>query len=266
MSNDLILIVMLPLFFLVGLWTMYYSYTTFRDYQLIRDTPTSKIQSLSVGLSEVKGKTEPIKKDQEPVTYDHPLTTDPVIYYDLEIEEHREDDDGSDWHTVEQDQVGSRFYVDDGTGKVEVQIESPRFVFKDEDRVREKFIFDSEDEVPQVLREYQDSGSFLPDFLDQEKYRVTVRSIKPDQNVFIFGGAETKSTNERSSTNEENLIIKNPGEDSGGAVDSDQPQIISTKNEENLQSELRWKVPASFLGGLSLSAGTLYLFLSMFIF
>jgi hypothetical protein len=258
-------IFLLPILFIIGVALLFYSYTTFRDYQLIRDTATSKVQSLSVGTAEVKGKAKPIKKDGEKVAYRHPLTRDPVLYYDLVIQEHRENDDGSDWHTVKSDEVGKRFFVDDGTGKVEVKVENPRFEFADEDRTREKYVVGPDKDVPEVLEQYQDD-SFLPDILDRERYRVKVKSIKPNQDLFIFGSAQIKSDEEGSSTNEENLIIRNPGDDSGGAFDKDKPQIISTESEEELQSGMKWVIPASFLGGLALCAISLYFMLNIFIF
>lgn len=254
----------LPLLFLLGLVLLYYSYTTFRDYQLIRDTATSKIQSLTVGLVEVKGKAKPVEEGGESLVFKNPLTREPVLYYDLEIEKHKDNDDGSDWHTVKEDQKGESFYVDDGTGVVEVDVDSPRFEFDDEDKIRERFVVGPDKDVPQILEQYQDE-SFLPDILNRERYRVKVKSIKPDQDMFIFGGAEIKGGHEGSSTNEENLIIKNPGEDSGGEFDKDRPQIISTQSEKELQSDMKWQIPASFLGGLALSAGSLYFMLSIFI-
>lgn len=257
-------LIIFPLLFFVGVALLFYSYTTFRDYQLIRDTPTSKVQSLSVGTVEVKGKAKPTNQEGTDVAYDHPLTGDPVLYYDLTIEEYEPDDDGSDWRTVKSDDVGNTFFVDDGTGQVEVNIESPRFEFEDGDVVRERYVVEPDKEVPDVLKEYQDD-SFLPDILEREKYRVTVKSITPDQDVFVFGDAQIKSGRDGSATNEENLVICNPGDDARGAFDTDKPQIISTESEEELQSGMKWSIPGSFLVGLGLCAVSLYNILTMFL-
>lgn len=257
---DIEAIFLLVLFFFFGLGLLYYSYVTFKHYQLIRDTPTSKIRSAPVGITEVKGEVVPVEdvKDSDTMyTFSHPIRDDSVVYYHMKIQEHNPDDDGSDWDTVEENEVGEQFFVDDGTGQIAVDIDNPRFEFDDENKIKEKYILEPDSDPPAVLEEYTED-TFLPDFFDREKYRVIVKSIYPGEDVFVFGNAEIKDASS-SKTNQENLIIRNPGDkDSKGTFDRGIPQIISTISEEELQSEFKWKTPAAFFGGLLLSTGCLY--------
>lgn len=257
-------IALVVLGFFGGLALIVYSYVTFKHYQLIRDTPTSKVQSVSVGLTEVKGEVTPYEGPDGNLIYDHPIENEDVVYYDLEIEEHRHDDDGSDWHTVDTEKMGEKFYVDDGTGRIEVVLQEPRFEFADESTIQRKFELDEESEVPEVLQSYDSDGGLL-DSLDEDRYRVTVKAIYPSENVFVFGEASIRDAVE-SSTNEENLVIENPGDNgSRGTFDFGKPQIISTLPEEELQGSMKWQIPAGFFGGLLLSAGCLSLLLSWFL-
>lgn len=259
--------------FFGGLGLIIWGFISFKHYQLLRDTPTSKIQSLSVGTVEVTGTAKP--HTEEPM-YSHPITDDDVLYYSLEIEEHQEDDDGSDWHTVKTDASGVRFVVDDGTGQVDVLVNSPQFEFTDSDVQQEKYIIGPDKEVPPVLEEFDDGdSSFIPDFLENEKYRVTVKSIEPEQEVFIFGEAEIRD-NIESATNEDNLLLSNPTEDASlgspsldnqGSTAFDHyrtPFIISTQSEAELQQDFKWSGPGGFVGGLALSAICLYFLLNWF--
>lgn len=250
--------------FFGGLGLVVYSYITFKHYQLIRDTPTSKIQSVSVGLAEVAGKVLPYAGPERELVYTHPIEGDDVVYYDLKIEEYQYDDDGSNWHTIETEERGERFIVDDGTGQIEVRIQDPRFEFADADSVQREFDLD-EAEVPSVLEEHYDGDGLLSGLLESDRYRVTVKAIYPSEDVFVFGAASIRDTVE-SSTNEENIVIKNPGDDgSRGTFDFGTPQIISTLSEDTLQGTMKWHIPVSFGGGLLLSAGCLALLLFWFL-
>lgn len=277
-SFEAIIIAIFGFFF--GLFLVYYGYVSFNHYQVIRDTPTSKIHSLALGESEVKGK---IKSYDEAHLYTHPLSDEDVVYYDLEIEEHRENDDGSDWHTVDQKSIGDRFIVRDDTGEIEVYIANPRFEFNDSDTTRQKFTVGPDQDVPDVLEKFKDNSSFsfVPDMLERERYRVTVKCLRPDQDVFVFG--QTKRHPSRDSpVNEDNLIITDPSlsiteggihitEDMNEASENilknrGTPFIISTQSEKEIQKEFRWSGPGGFIAGLAISSVSLYFLLSWFVF
>jgi len=261
--------------FIGGLLLIYYGFISFKHYQVIRDTPTEKIQSISVGTTEIKGTAKPSNENE---IYKHPLTKDDVVYYDLEIEEHHYDDDGSDWEQVEHISKGEQFIVDDGTGQVGVFVMKPRFEFHDDNITQETFTISPESEPPDVLKQFQDNeSSWVPNFLDKDKYRVTVKSIKAGEDVFVFGEAEIRDEIE-SPTNEDNVIITNPSMDRFEISQNDLnkanpnifdnrgiPFIISTQNEDELQSDLKWSGPSGLIIGLLISSISLYFLASWFI-
>jgi len=250
--------------FFGGLALIVYSYVTFKHYQLIRDTPTSKVQSVSVGLAEVKGTVLPYEGPDGQLVYKHPLEDNEVVYYDLKIEEHRHNDDGSDWHTIETEELGDRFYVEDETGQIEVLLQEPRFELEGDSEIQREFDLD-EDSTPEVLKSHHDGDGILGGVLENDRYRITVKAIYPEDEVFVFGSADIKE-GVGSSTNEENLVIVNPGDkDSRGTFDFGKPQIISTLREDELQGDMKWQIPGAFIGGLVLSAGCLALLLFWFL-
>lgn len=88
----------------------------YREQQLIRNTPTSKVQSLAVGNVELHGTVRPLDR-----TLVSPVTEQDVALWQLEIEEKRKErNDNYRWATVFQVQDHVRFLLDDGTGQVRV--------------------------------------------------------------------------------------------------------------------------------------------------
>lgn len=259
---DTVAIVVLGFF--GGLAAIVYSYITFKHYQLIRDTPTSKIQSVSVGLTEVKGTVVPYESSDGTLVYKHPLEGEDVVYYDIKVEEYRHNDDRSNWHTIHTEERGDRFFVDDGTGQIGIVIEEPRFELDDTAEMQQEFDLDKE-KAPKVLQSHHNDDGLLGGMLDDDRYRITVKAIYPSDEVFVFGSASIRE-GVGSSTNEDNLVIKNPGGGrSRGTFDFGQPQIISTLPEDELQGSMKWQIPAAFLGGLAVSAVCLTLLLSWFL-
>ncbi|MDY6778575.1 MAG: hypothetical protein SVU32_07960, partial [Candidatus Nanohaloarchaea archaeon] len=99
------------IFFILGLEAVVFGFRGLWEKQLIKNTPTSKVRSLAMGLVEVNGTAEPAQD-----TVPSPVTGTPCLFYKYEVEERRKMDD--DWNTVAEDTGGTSFLLDDGTGKV----------------------------------------------------------------------------------------------------------------------------------------------------
>lgn len=254
---------------LLGLGILYYSYSMFKQYQLIRDLPISTVQSLSVGYVEIEGKVESVTPD---ATSLHPLTGDETVFYQQTLTRHY----GSKFETLEQTMVGDSFLVDDGTGAVEVKVDNPRLDFDSEHVESREYHLHPDDEVPAFLEEYhQDiSVSDLPDNISEVTYEFTIYSLRPGDTVFVFGEAEMRD-DVTSSVNEENLRIVNPDSRNwmlasllpheirgiNGVLSSrGLPQIISTRTDDEFVSIAKTVVPASTAIGL-LMIGTAVWFL-----
>ncbi|MDI9308572.1 MAG: hypothetical protein QM535_00035 [Limnohabitans sp.] len=98
----------------------------FLKYQSI--LPTSKIHSVATGLAEVKGKL--ISKER----LVSPLRDKPCIGFYYKIQEVKKDDDGKDsYTTIFSEQICKNFFIQDETGKIEVNPEKMELIWLDED-------------------------------------------------------------------------------------------------------------------------------------
>lgn len=107
----------------IGLLVFCFGFVRMRKYQLIRDTPQSKIRSMAIGLVEVSGSVVP----QERLT--SPLSHTDCVYYRYTIQEYQEsrDSDGktvSSWVTIADVDKRVPFFIRDETGQVIVEPKS----------------------------------------------------------------------------------------------------------------------------------------------
>lgn len=236
-----------------GVFGFYKGFERLRRRQLIVNTPTSKVRSLAVGDVEVKGQARPV---DEPIT--SPLTHTSACIYELEVQEEHEDDDGSDWVTVVEMREEVPFVVDDGTGKVRVQVSEADLDVERERRVH----VDNGDPPPSQLAEWaveedhltpeevdraREEGGYLDEVGDfftggdskfEEQFaepsthdrRYTEWVLGVDEETYVFGGAYPRE-DEGSATNPENLVIER--HEGTGRF------IVSDKSETELASESR---------------------------
>lgn len=222
---------------------------TFRQRQLIRNTPTSKVRSLAVGAAEVKGEAHPA---DEPLV--SPLTHEEACMYDLEVEEYHPDDGGGDWHTVLHLEDAVPFHLDDGTGEILVEPEDASLHIEVEEKVR----VDDGCEPPPALGEWAESRGLVDDadapepegvtdkvkdlvasqFADDaEKHlvrdsrhdrRYTEKVLAVGERTYVWGGAEPLE-DARSKENARNLVIRrHPGTDTF---------LVSDRSERELANE-----------------------------
>ncbi|MDY6765706.1 MAG: GIDE domain-containing protein [Halobacteria archaeon] len=129
----------------LAIWGGFYHY---KKHRLIRDTPTSKIRSLALGMVEIKGKPREYEK-----TLKSPFTNEDCFRYVYSIQRETQDSEGhKSWSTVEAGTKSVEFYLDDGTGQVLVDPEGAEFSFKDKER--NQYVFDSYEEVPDEMKEF----------------------------------------------------------------------------------------------------------------
>lgn len=256
--------------FIIGIGLMVFGFMSFKRYQRIRDTPTSRIRSVAVGITEVKGK---IRKTDEENTYRHPINGDDTVYYERKVEKYRYDDDGSNWETVLTEEVGDKFMLEDDTGEIEVRIEdNPALELEDAKERNQYSGIKPNEELPRALEgtNANNDSSLIPNFLESSgRYRVTVTALYPDDFCYVLGKARPKEGSEASSINEENIVIGHPEYNKNdGFLDFDMfsstSYIISNQKEDELQKEEKWQGPSGFIAGLILSAICLFYILQLF--
>lgn len=179
--------VLIFIYYLVG-FIAYKGFVNWRKLRLIRNTPTSKIRSLAMGTVEIKGE---VRKGLEDLILEAPFSGDKCLFYKYEIEEFRGTGRRKRWDTIDEGQIGVRFWVDDGTGKVIVDPEGAELELPYDNEIR----VDSEEEETQEIREFlgrndiSGPGGILAD--NDRRYKEYY--VTPGEYVYVFGYASTET-------------------------------------------------------------------------
>jgi hypothetical protein len=125
-------IVAVPILFGVGLLLFYGGFRQYRTKKMVQNTPTETVRAMAAGRTEVTGTAKALGEAMAA-----PFTDDLAVCAKYEIEEHRYNDDGSDWVTTASGTLTEPFHIDDGTGRVTVNAnESLEVLVSDENRTR----------------------------------------------------------------------------------------------------------------------------------
>lgn len=263
-SSDNIIVV--AIFFAVGLYLIYNGFQKWQRKRLMQDTPTEKVRSAAVGRTELSGTAKPIEGIG---TLKQPFTDGECLVATYTVEEWEEDhdDDGPDghWNTIKSGTIYNPFELDDGTGSIRVEPEADA-TYEISEQFRTRFRVGAgrtpPDEVVAFFqREFDDDedegflGGLLgggPGARGSDRRRYTQEVIPPGESLYLLGGAEPRAG--ASGSNADQLVL---GRDSG----SDE-FIISDQTEEELVSGYKWLAPAQIAGGIALSAAMLYFLLA----
>jgi hypothetical protein len=274
-----------PFFFLLimfgaGLFAIYWGWKRYRRYQLIRDTPTSKVRSMAVGRTELQGTTG---VDGDPM--DAPFTDDPCVFAEWSIEEYRYDsqDDHYEWETIASGRDSMDFYLEDDTGRVlvragehhaDVDISSDHeqtiavddhetpppavrdFIHNDRADWDLTDLFDSPMDV--ITRGLSSDGS-VGGSANDRRYNQTVLPV--DHHVYLFGRAEPRpveETADRQMGANEDLLEMVPDSATGLF-------LISDRQEDKLTDYYSKMAPLAMVGGLAVSAVGLYFLLDWYL-
>ena len=108
-----------------SLYFFFKGFRVFRKYRVLADTPEVPIRSIAMGLVEIHGKA----KGEE--SFPSPVTNTPCFYYKVDIERWEKDSKGrGSWRRFRTDTDGVRFYLEDASGKVLVDLYGVEFDLK----------------------------------------------------------------------------------------------------------------------------------------
>ena len=111
------MVILLFFFFCVGLYTFFWGLKIFRKIEILKDTPTIPIRSLPMGLARIHGKAS---GDQ---LVNGPVSKTPCHFYWVDIETMND----RSWRHYATDADGPLFYLDDDTGKVQVDAHNAEY-------------------------------------------------------------------------------------------------------------------------------------------
>lgn len=254
MSGDLGTVVLLAL---IGMTTtgakyIHSGFKRRKQRELIEETPTADIESVSIGPAELKGTAKPLDD-----VIEAPFTDEECLYLSWEIEEWQQTDDGNSWETIESGTQYRSFLLDDGTGEIRVDTSSSAEweiangsysceVAADETPPEgiQRFLTEEDDvdapDEPSMLDVGKQHGD--------RRYRQNL--LKPGEEAYVYGAVRT--------------------DDSDLAIGPDNSRVdtemffISDKREQRLLDQrdwtLMWRLPAG-AALVALGIGGLYLFL-----
>lgn len=246
----------------VGAFVMKYAFDQRRLRNLMAETPTSDVESLSIGPAEVVGIGRPATE-----AIPAPFTDEECLAAVWNIEEYKTHTDSkgnrhSSWDTIASGTDHVPFYVDDGTGELLV---------RPDDRVT----FDVGDELtiragrgqapPAPIYEFKaykgddENGRFFGvDLWDSvntgstwRKRRYTQHLIRPGEKLYVFGTVQLKE-GARSADNPENLVIQRVPK---GDEDLEPMFLVSNRPEKELRKSRRWSLALFPVGALLATAG-----------
>ncbi len=108
-----------------GIFLFFKGFRTFREYKVVSDTPRIPIRSMAMGLINIRGKAQSEQLIPSPVTHT------PCCFYKVVIERWHSGSDDSGWKHYRTDLDGTKFYLQDDTGKVLIDSYSAEYDLPD---------------------------------------------------------------------------------------------------------------------------------------
>lgn len=108
-----------------GIYLFFKGFRTFREYKVVSDTPRIPIRSMAMGLVNIRGKAQSEQLIPSPVTHT------PCCFYKVVIERWHSGSDDSGWKHYRTDLDGTKFYLQDATGKVLIDSYSAEYDLPD---------------------------------------------------------------------------------------------------------------------------------------
>lgn len=152
------------------------TYTRYRAYRVVRDTPTSSIRSAPQGYVELTGTFESLADDKPRHA---PFSGKPCVWYRVEIEEHRQKgEDDSEWVTIFEESDPRPCVLRDDTGRCLVLVEQADMrVAVPSETYQEEGIFN---DPPEPMK-HVDTGLF------ENSLRFSEECIEPATRGYVVG-------------------------------------------------------------------------------
>ena len=248
------LLMLLVIGFAGGLYLVYEGFKLRRQRRLMEDTPTSTIQSVSIGPVEVKGDAV---ADTAP--FPSPVTGTECLAAKYKVESW--DSDDNEWDEIDSGVEGDPFYVEDDTGRILVNPADATLDISDANTEQTK-VRPSGD-PPEPIEQFVERNSNVGDQTSTlnlgitsvetgRKRRYTEKIIVPDEDVYVFG---TASRRQKDDVAADALVIEDGERDMF---------FISDKDEDTLTSQRKWALLWRVPVGAALSAGCLGTLLWLF--
>jgi len=224
----------------------------YRETLLVADTPAIPIRSVAMGLVQVHG----VAKGDG--AFPSPVSGLPCYAFKVRIERWRQNSNRGGWSHYRTDVNGTRFYLEDDTGRVQVDprgsdLDLPKNCRRTVPESMWSMWSDKEADFPSTeagaaLLEVRSDDDLLEyaegiGGMSNTRYRFTEYCVLPGNEYDVIG---TCTENPHpSGPDDRNLITKGQNE---------QTYLISSKAAGQLERSLRWKSALMVWGGVALAA------------
>ena len=169
----------------VGLTTSFNSLKNLEVKRVLKNVPTSNIQSLSMGLVELKGKIQvkdKILKD--------PFDDKECVYWRIHIQELVKSGKTRKWVTRHKAKDQVPFLISDQTGSVIIYLDDVNMNDVKRDKQYDLATFFS-DEIPLIVKNYcrKNNVKLKGWFGGKKRLRLTIKYLEPDDDIYILGNA-----------------------------------------------------------------------------
>tara|TARA_B100000575_G_scaffold136178_1_gene108552 strand:+ start:30 stop:893 length:864 start_codon:yes stop_codon:yes gene_type:complete len=169
----------------VGLTTSFNSLKNLEVKRVLKNVPTSKIRSLSMGLVELKGKIQvkgKILKD--------PFDDKECVYWRIHIQELVKSGKTRKWVTRHKAKDQVPFLISDQTGFVLIYLDDVNMNDVKRDKQYDLATFFS-DEIPPIVKDYcrKYNVKLKGWFGGKKRLRLTIKYLEPDDDIYILGNA-----------------------------------------------------------------------------
>ena len=169
----------------VGLTTSFNSLKNLEVKRVLKNVPTSNIQSLSMGLVELKGKIQvkdKILKD--------PFDDKECVYWRIHIQELIKSGKTRKWVTRHKAKDQVPFLISDQTGFVLIYLDDVNMNDVKRDKQYDLATFFS-DEIPLIVKNYcrKNNVKLKGWFGGKKRLRLTIKYLEPDDDIYILGNA-----------------------------------------------------------------------------
>ncbi len=233
-----------------GLLLMWGGFSFLKRKRLIEDIPTSKVRSIAMGLTEVKGKAHAAAKK----IMTSPLTGEKCVYYKYAVEKLVSSGKSSHWVKIKGENSSDPFFLQDNTGKVMIDPSKAEVNVKRSYHSQSKWGKDPEPTVKKFLdnEKIRFEGSL---FGMNYTMRYTEWIITPGTDVYVMGEAKDNPYVEEGTAQKgvEDIMI---------SKGKDKLMIISTKKENQIVKGLKWKAIGCLIGGFLISLVALIIFIA----
>ena len=172
---------------LLAMVFFYFWRKTRRTRELMRTTETSRIEQLSEGPAEIRGRTA---TSEAPLT--SPWRQQKCVHYCFHVEEQRSSTDSKGntthhWATYIKDEQTLPFLVKDDTGQAVVDSSKIKFVVEKDRFSRYGFMNDAGEDLKQLLESRYNKTT--EGWIFNKTLRYTETALELDEEVYVFGDA-----------------------------------------------------------------------------